>query len=223
MQFDQFAGNYREVLDRAVAGSGEGSAYFAEYKAQYLARTLPRDSFVRVLDYGCGVGLLSGFLQKHLQPTRLDGFDVSAGSIEALDSSIKDRGTFTSDRNQLSKDYTLIVIANVLHHVDPGDRSMVLKELASRLDSRGSLAIFEHNPTNPVTRRTVDRCPFDKDAVLLPVSETLALIQAASLRRIRRDYIVFMPHVLSGLRFLEPSLAWLPLGAQYVVLGEKRG
>ena len=49
------------------------------------------------------------------------------------------------------------------------------------------------------------------------------LAQAANLTRIRRDYIVFMPHALASLRFLEPSLAWLPLGAQYVVLGEKRG
>jgi len=223
MQFDQFAGNYQQVLDRAVAASGEGSAYFAEYKAQYLARALPKRSFTRVLDYGCGVGLLSGFLQKHLQPARLDGFDVSVGSIEAIPSFLKDKGTFTSDRNQLRDDYTLIVIANVLHHVDPADRPTIVKDLASQLNDCGTLAIFEHNPANPLTRRTVDRCPFDKDVVLLPVAETLGLAQAANLTRIRRDYIVFMPHALASLRFLEPSLAWLPLGAQYVVLGEERG
>jgi 2-polyprenyl-3-methyl-5-hydroxy-6-metoxy-1,4-benzoquinol methylase len=223
MQFDQFAGNYQEVLDRAVAASGEGSAYFAEYKAQYLARTLPRKSFERVLDYGCGVGLLSGFLHKHLQPTRLDGFDVSADSIAQANASLRNSGTFTSDRNQLRTDYTLIVIANVLHHVEPIERASVIRDLSSRLTTGGTLAIFEHNPANPITRRTVDRCPFDEGVVLLPAAETLQLIQTTKLRRLRRDYIVFMPHALAGLRFLEPSLAWLPLGAQYVVLGEKRG
>jgi len=223
MQFDQFAGNYQEVLDRAVAASGEGSAYFAEYKAQYLARTLPKESFERVLDYGCGVGLLSDFLQKHLQPTRLDGFDVSRESIAQVDAPLRSAGTFTSDRTQLRSDYTLVVIANVLHHVDLDQRSTVIQELSSRLAADGVLAIFEHNPANPITRRTVDRCPFDKDVALLPAAETLRLIQSATLRHVRRDYIVFMPHAFAALRFLEPWLAWLPLGAQYVVLGEKRG
>ncbi len=223
MQFDQFAGNYREVLDRAVAASGEGSAYFAEYKAQYLARILPRHSFERVLEYGCGVGLLSGYLRQHLEPERLDGFDVSLESIANIDPSLSDQGTFTSDRDRLRSDYTLIVVANVFHHVDPSDRSKVVKELASRLSDGGRLAIFEHNPANPLTRRTVDRCPFDRDVVLLPATETLDLVRAASLKPIRRDYIVFLPHAFARLRFLEPSLAWLPLGAQYAVLGKKRG
>jgi 2-polyprenyl-3-methyl-5-hydroxy-6-metoxy-1,4-benzoquinol methylase len=223
MQFDQFAGNYREVLDQAVAASGEGSAYFAEYKARYLARVLPKTSFARVLDYGCGVGLLSGFLQRHLQPAQLDGFDVSHDSIAAVDSSLKQRGTFSCDQHQLRSDYTLIVIANVLHHVDPHERASVVRNLSSRLTTGGTLAIFEHNPANPITRRTVDQCPFDEDVVLLSLAETLQLIQTTKLKRIRRDYIVFMPHALAGLRFLEPSLAWLPLGAQYAVLGEKHG
>src|SRR5207248_3291438 len=168
MQFDQFAGNYQEVLDRAVAASGEGSAYFAEYKARYLARVLPKSSFARVLDYGCGVGLLSGFLQRHLQPVQLDGFDLSRDSIAAVDSSLKQKGTFTWDPHQLRSDYTLIVIANVLHHVEPNERASVVRDLSSRLTTGGTLAIFEHNPANPITRRTVDQCPFDKDVVLLP-------------------------------------------------------
>ena len=223
MQFDQFAGNYQEVLDRAVAASGEGSAYFARYKAQYLARVLPKPSFTRILDYGCGVGLLSGFLREYLQPGRLDGFDVSHKSISAVGSSLKAHGTFTADQSQLGTGYTLIVLANVLHHVDPQQRPFVFADLAGRLTDRGFLAIFEHNPANPITRRTVAACEFDQDAILLPPTETVAHLNAAHLRLRQRDYIVFMPHALSALRFLEPSLSWLPLGAQYAVLGEKRG
>ena len=70
MHFDQFAGNYKQVLDRSLAASGEDSAYFAEYKAHYLARTLREAPPAKVLDFGCGIGLLSGFLQKHLGPLR---------------------------------------------------------------------------------------------------------------------------------------------------------
>jgi SAM-dependent methyltransferase len=222
MQFDQFAGNYQEVLDRAVSASGENSSYFAEYKAQYLARVLPGLSYARVLDYGCGVGLLSKYLRQHLQPTQLDGFDVSRESIANVDAELKHLGNFTSDQDQLRNDYNLIVIANVLHHVHREQRGTVIEQLATRLAKGGTLAVFEHNPANPLTRRTVAACPFDQDVVLLPRIETLAYMRRARLEIRRRDYIVFMPRALSALRLLEPSLAWLPLGAQYAVLGEKR-
>jgi hypothetical protein len=51
--------------------------------------------------------------------------------------------------------------------------------------------------------------------------EAESLVRNANLDVQRRDYIVFMPHALARLRPLEPWLAWLPLGAQYAVLGEK--
>ena len=223
MQFDQFAGNYQEVLDQAVAASGEGSSYFAEYKANYLSRVLASGTFTRVLDYGCGVGLLSRFLLHHLRPSRLDGFDVSEDSIRKVDVTLSESGTFTSNPVDLGDDYTLIVVANVLHHVEPAQRETLCQRLASRLSPGGVLAVFEHNPINPVTRRTVERCPFDEDAILLPRSEALQHLRSAQLRIRRADYIVFLPHALAALRFLEPMLVWLPMGAQYAVIGEKRG
>jgi hypothetical protein len=38
---------------------------------------------------------------------------------------------------------------------------------------------------------------------------------------VRRDYILFLPHVLAWLRPVEPWLAWLPMGAQYLMMAEK--
>lgn len=221
MQFDQFAGDYKQVLDQSIAASGEDSSYFAEYKALYLARILGATFSGKILDFGCGVGLLSGFLKKHLPASRLDGFDVSRESIARIDHALSGQGVFTSAEDQLARDYDLIVVANVMHHVVLQQRSQTVGGLANRLAPRGKLAIVEHNPANPLTRRTVDRCPFDKDAVLLRPSESESLIQHAGLKLLRRDYIVFMPHTLSRLRPLEPWLAWLPIGAQYAVLGEK--
>ena len=221
MQFDQFAQSYKHVLDQSIAASGEDSTYFAEYKARYLARILGADFPGKILDFGCGVGLLSRFIKKHLPKSRLDGFDVSRESIARIDHSLTGAGVFTSDPDHLACDYDLIVVANVLHHVIPEQRESTIKELANRLAPHGKLAIIEHNPANPMTRRTVDRCPFDEDAILLPSTEAQSLVQAAGLSVLRRDYIVFMPRPLARLRPLEPWLAWLPLGAQYAVLGEK--
>lgn len=221
MHFDRFAGDYRQVLDRSVAASGEDSSYFAEYKARYLRRLLGRDFSGKALDFGCGIGLLSGFLKKHLPAIQLDGYDVSQDSIRKVDGALTSQGTFTWNSTQLARDYRLIVIANVMHHIPPSDRKEVIHELGARLDRGGMLAIFEHNPANPVTRWVVERCPFDDDAILLPPRETLSYLTEAKLTRKRRDYIVFLPHFLAWMRPLESSLSWLPLGAQYVAVGEK--
>ena len=85
----------------------------------------------------------------------------------------------------------------------------------------GKLVVVEHNPFNPLTRKVVDACPYDKDAVLLQASETASLFGSAGLHSLRRDYIVFFPRILSFARFLERHLRWCPLGAQYVVIGRK--
>lgn len=221
MQFDQFAGNYKHVLDQSIAVSGEDSSYFAEYKARYLARIFGVGFSGKILDFGCGVGLLSGFIKKHLPKSRLDGFDVSRESIARVDHSLTGQGVFTSDLAPLAVNYDLIVAANVMHHVIPREREATVKDLANRLNAGGKLAVIEHNPANPLTRRAVDRCPFDEDAILLPSLEAQSLVESAGLTLLRRDFIVFMPRMLSRLRPLEPFLAWLPLGAQYAVLGEK--
>src|SRR5437868_10537767 len=80
MHFDQFATDYKQLLDNNVALSGEGSEYFAEYKARYLARRLTPNFKGKVLDFGCGGGLLARSLNKHLRTTRLDGSVVSCAS-----------------------------------------------------------------------------------------------------------------------------------------------
>lgn len=223
MHFDQFADDYKQVLDRNIAVTGEDSSYFAEYKAKYLARMAGQNFRGRVLDFGCGVGLLSGFLKKHLPQATIDGFDVSRESLGRVDPQLLSQGCFTDNMSDLQGGYDLAVVANVMHHVPPGQRTETMQRLSKFLASEGRLSVFEHNPANPLTRWAVEHCPFDDDAILLPPKETMGYFRSTGLTILRRDYIVFMPRPLAWLRWLEPSLAWLPLGAQYVVLGEKRG
>jgi trans-aconitate methyltransferase len=80
-EFDRFASEYHQVLDASLALSGEVGQYFAEGKARYVARKVGSDFCGRVLDYGCGIGILAKCLQRHLPMVSLDGFDVSADSI----------------------------------------------------------------------------------------------------------------------------------------------
>lgn len=217
-QFDRFAADYERTLARAVAISGESAEYFADYKARYVRRILGDQFRGRLLDYGCGVGLLAKSLHRHIPLARIDGFDVSRESIARVPPELLDRGTFTSDPASLSPACDVVVLANVLHHVPVPERPALLRELHARLAPRGRLVIFEHNPLNPLTRWSVAHCPFDDDAVLLWPSELRRHLERAGLRLARQDYIVFFPAFLARLRPLEPAMGWLPFGAQYATV-----
>ncbi len=219
--FDQFAGDYKQLLDQSIAFAGEDSEYFFQYKASYLARIFSREFSGHVLDYGCGVGMLSKFIKKEMPAAQINGFDVSTEGIGRVDPALLQQGMFTSDPAQLARDYDLILVANVMHHVEPAERQALVCDLAGRLAAGGRLVILEHNPMNPVTRLVVERCAFDEGVILLSPRETSSYIRSAQLRVVRRDYVVFMPRLLAWLRPLEPWLAWLPLGAQFAVVGEK--
>jgi 2-polyprenyl-3-methyl-5-hydroxy-6-metoxy-1,4-benzoquinol methylase len=220
-EFDTFAANYQDLVSDSVRLTGESSDYFAAYKAEYIARRIAPRKGGKLLDYGCGVGLLSRHLQNRLPGTRVDGFDVSQDSIDRVDATLRSQGTFTSNPRALGQAYDLIVLANVLHHVPPAERRDLLRDAASRLSDDGKFVIFEHNPINPLTQWAVSQCTFDADAILLPIRETRGYFERDEFPLIVCDYIVFFPRWLQRFRPLEPSLRWCPLGAQYAVVASR--
>lgn len=218
-EFDSYAGQYEELLAHSIKISGEKPEYFAAYKASYLSRLVPSD-IGRVLDYGCGIGMLSTQLKLQFPKAQVDGFDPSPGSLARVDSALRAQGSFQSMRDSLGSKYDLIVMANVLHHVRPADRQTLVSDVASRLAPQGKLVVFEHNPFNVLMQWAVAQCVFDEDAILLRRKESAHYFHCAGLKA-SSDYIVFFPRWLHRLRRLEPHLHWCPLGAQYVVVGTK--
>lgn len=72
-----------------------------------------------------------------------------------------------------------------------------------------------------VTRRAVNRCPFDDDAVLLWPREARKLLHDRGFAGVSHAYIVFFPRWLAFLRRFEPWLSWLPLGGQTLLIASK--
>jgi SAM-dependent methyltransferase len=219
--FDGFASNYRQLVNESVRITGESYDYFAAYKADYIARRVAPAATGKLLDYGCGVGLLSRHLRVRLPKLRIDGFDISQESVARVDSSLQSQGTFTSSLNELDQAYDFILLSNVLHHVEPEERPALIQEVCSRLARGGKLVVFEHNPINPLTRWAVSQCPFDEGVVLLPSSEPLSYFRRIGVRVLRRDYIVFFPRWLAWFRAMEPALNSCPFGAQYAVVADR--
>jgi 2-polyprenyl-3-methyl-5-hydroxy-6-metoxy-1,4-benzoquinol methylase len=217
VEFDAFASSYNEHLNHSVRISGDTSDYFAAYKAAFIARKIaPKGG--KLLDYGCGIGLLAGHLNRRFPNVQIDGFDVSHDSVSQIDKSLAQQGVFTSDSTVAGHSYDVIVLANVLHHVQRANRADLLLDIRSRLAENGKLVIFEHNPINPLTRWAVSQCVFDEDAILLTSRELLRDLRSARLNVLARDFVVFFPRYLAWLRSFEPFLRWCPLGAQYAVI-----
>jgi SAM-dependent methyltransferase len=225
-EFDRFADEYHAQHARSITASGEEPEYFARYKArdaQRLAgRSLPRPS---VLDFGTGVGNSLPHLRAAFPACRLVGIDVSQRCLQIAHSRCGAWAELRAFDGQsipcASDTFGLALVACVLHHVDPAEHVAKLAEIRRVLAAGGWLIVYEHNPLNPLTARAVRDCPFDVNARLIRAATLAARLRAAGLQGVRTRYRVFFPHALRALRALEPLLWWLPLGAQYCVVGRK--
>lgn len=216
-EFDQYSRTYQEDLASLVGDID----YFSDYKAKHAAEFVDPATRPKILDYGCGIGLVAGSFRRFYPQSIMHGFDPSPESLNEMASSLKDTMKVTHHSELLDSDYDLIVISNVLHHVVPGERATVFGTIHQRLKPGGHLLVFEHNPYNPATQWVVKSCVFDQDAVLLTNHEVRTRASRAGLVIRRSDYIVFFPPKLRRLQFLEPWLRWLPLGAQHATLAQK--
>lgn len=219
-EFDRYALSYEELHATVLGAMGEGTGYFARYKRDVLEDMLGPGFASPVLDFGCGIGNLTQLLTTSFP--NVHGYDPSSGSAQIAATRTPGARFFHEVEELPRAHYGAIVLANVLHHVQPAQRSALLASIHDLLLPGGRLVVFEHNPWNPLTRRVVDACPFDENAVLLYPSEATRLLQSARLAGGGVKYIVFFPRRLQMLRPFERRLAWLPLGAQFCVWGVKR-
>src|SRR5262249_13810645 len=107
------------------------------------------------------------------------------------------------------------------HHVPVSERTKVVAYIARALRPGGLFALWENNPWNPGTRYIMSRIPFDRDAVTLTPPETQRLLSTGGFSNVLADFRFVFPRLFGWLRWTEPFMSRLPLGAQYLVLGRK--
>jgi len=223
-EFDAFAEEYQRLHRDNVRFSGEDPAYFAIQKAKMVASivdsSLPRN---RILDFGTGVGNSIEPLSRSFSNAEIEGIDVSMRSLDIARARFADLASFRHfDGSTIPADdatYGLAFAACVFHHIDHDQHEALLRELRRVLVPGGWLTIFEHNPFNPLTRHAVNTCEFDRNARLISAGILKSRVKQSGFTQVRTRYCVFFPRFLSKLRPLEKRLGWLPLGAQYCVMG----
>lgn len=222
LEFDRYRESYADTVDRALRFSGLKADFFTRVKARSLIdlarRRLGDPAQLRALDFGCGVGAYHGLLGPAFGA--LTGVDVSAECIaqaRGLHPNVAYETYHGAALPFADNAFDLAFAITVFHHIPPAQWAESLRELRRVLRPGGLLAIYEHNPLNPVTMHVVNTCPFDEHAVLLRKRETRDLVRTEGFTAIEAKTMMTFPPVGPIGRAIDSAFADLPLGAQYYV------
>ena len=226
-QFERYStSSYRNAVEQSMPAGVEWEA-FTRMKAARLVdlatRLLGDPEAQKVIDVGCGMGDTDRFLNGTFE--ELHGVDISNQLVEAAASrnpSVSYRAAREGEPLPYpDSSFDLAFAICVVHHVPPQEWAHFVGEMARIVRSGGLVAIFEHNPRNPLTRRVVRNCAFDQDAVLLTRKEALSLLEDRSLAIVESRFIAIFPGDGTLLRAIERRIGTIPIGAQYYVAGRK--
>lgn len=220
-EFDALRDRYDDEITKSIEFAGQEHDFYLRIKANHLVdltcKTFGSENKIKALDVGCGNGSMHGLMKNdHLD---LYGCDPASTVVEKARQLNPWANYTASDGETLpySDNYFDIAFAVcVMHHVPPQNWTAFLTEMQRVVRPGGLLAIYEHNPFNPLTQYIVKSCPIDEHAVLLKSRQLKKLQKEVKLKNIRNEYIIFFPFKHKMFRLFERGLTWLPLGAQYV-------
>lgn len=219
--FNKFFDTYSQTLKQSLSVAvGLNQSFFDIVKIECIKRVYKGKTFpLKILDYGCGAGSITALLVDTFRAAQVDGYDISEKLIRA------DQAKYASVRNlrfiqnlEKADAYDLVVVTNVLHHIEKSKREEELRSIGSIMAKEGRICIFEHNPSNPLARWIVSRCAFDVGVKLVRPSELRSLAVRAELSVESCRYILHMPFKGKFFRNIDHFLGNIPMGAQYIMI-----
>ena len=223
--FDPYSKNYNNHVNDVLRITGYDANTLIKAKLLKLQELFPGlvQRHFNLLDFGCGIGNLYESVKQFFPHVSYTGVDKSEESINQARSHFSESSIFHNlhSENWKLTQYDLIFSAGVFHHIPHDEHKNILKDLSALLKPMGKIAIWEHNPINPFTKKIVNDCVFDRDAVLIHPGWMKKNMLEVPLSNIQVTYTTFFPKALAYLNVLDPYLGWLPLGGQFVITGEK--
>ena len=219
--FDAYAASYDDAVDRSVSFTGRDAAFYARRKVELLEEIVrPRLGSLQglsLLDVGCGTGTTDRQFAPRVR--KLHGVDVSEEMLVHARRTVPAAEFSWYDGEKLpfaDESFDVVVGICMIHHVPASERFRVVSEMVRVTRSEGVVAVFEHNPLNPLTRHAVNTCALDQNVVLLPSHRTVELLRDAA--DVEPDLRHFLFSPLGGAIgcSLDRHLRRVRLGGQYV-------
>lgn len=222
-EFDHYKDIYSDSINLELQKyGGEDQNLYLKIKSSHLSKFIWKycsKKKVKVLDFGCGHGLMHKFFKGNLEITGVD----PAAKVIKMAKKINKKNLYEvfngKDLPFPSHHFDFTFAVCVFHHIKTQDRLAAIKEMKRVTKPGGAVLIYEHNPLNPITLKIVNNCPLDKNAKLLKTQETKDLMSSAGIVKIKKEFIIFFPFKAKFFRLIEASLRNIPLGAQYVLSG----
>ena len=227
--FDDFADEYSNVINKASKLSGEKFEYFVNLRVWMMKNRLDKhEAFPKngcILDFGCGSGGTEAALGEAFPSSAIHAVDQSAESIRIAGLKGLKSATFSAYSGTrlpfADSSFDLVYMNGVMHHVPENERQLVLRELHRVMKRGGNLFIFENNPRNPLMMRAMANNPMDAGVKAIPPRDIRKLGQWSGFAVVESWYYFFFPNILRFLRRAETKMGWLSLGAQYATWMQK--
>ena len=222
-EFDKFSNSYSDSIGDAVELFGKDHDFFVRNKADTLLSVFESSGMdprkMRVLDVGCGVGLVHRYIKGAVGNLR--GTDVSSASLDIARTKNPDIAYETYEGLDLpypDASFDIAYAICVLHHVPVPQWQRFVDEMYRVVRPGGQVLLIEHNPLNPATQFVVRNAPMDENAVLVWPRRLRSLMRASGLLEPDTRYILFTPFEGNFFRKLDRFLECVPLGTQYVMV-----
>jgi len=148
---------------------------------QLVESHIPRKG--RILDFGCGYGMLSNFLALKSPDRRVLGIDLNRGRIEVARRSSKGHPEVSFQlgdvRDFRGIPFDAVVMTDVLHHIDDENVRVLLRIIRSCLSDHGTLVVLD-----------VDRSPLRKFYTTYLIDRLLNLTRPLHYRS--RDLLILL-------------------------------
>ncbi len=174
-----------------------------------------------ILDFGCGDGFLTNFMQNTFFKAHVVGIDSNKSLVEKAAIEFP---TITFQHVQDKKlpfadnSFDLIYAVDVFHHLHTSDHVFYVSELMRVLKHGGRFILFEVNPYNLFAYIQFKKNPLEKNSMLLMPTYASQLFSSYTCSSIVKYY--FLSQLLP-LR-LKEYMWHLPFGSVYSVLVHKK-